>query len=423
MLCIFLPEINPRLEYVMRLFWGRLCRTEYFLTTDWSSFLQYEGAKFAYGKEDNPNFPCFPTIIPNPLLEKDVHPWIIEEVPWQNWRLFFPVNSSLLPFDPFAVVFYLVTRYEEYLPTELDEHKRFCAKNSLSYRLGFHRFPMVNKIAETVAEIIIRYFPKWHYHHLSFSNLPTFDVDIAYKYRGKTPLRFCGSLVKSVIKGDFVSSKRLCETLFLKSNNIVDEYDTFKKHKCIAKHMKATPIHFLLTAPWGKFDRNISYHSSSFCRLVEELKEFSFIGIHPSYFSSDHPSMIAQEKARLEDIAKMPITKSRQHFLRFYFPDTFRALVNCGITDDYSLGWHDEVGFRASITSPFYFFDLLKNEETPLLLHPLHLMDGAIFRCEEEQNFSSVISKLQNEVVKYGGEFVTLQHNSAERKIDLLQQS
>jgi hypothetical protein len=42
-----------------------------------------------------------------------------------------------LPFDPLAATFYLVSRYEEYLPFIPDEHGRFPAKQSFAFSNGF----------------------------------------------------------------------------------------------------------------------------------------------------------------------------------------------------------------------------------------------------------------------------------------------
>jgi hypothetical protein len=135
---------------------------------------------------------------------------------------------------------------------------------------------------------------------------------------------------------------------------------------------------------------------------------FSEIGLHPSYYSSEKTSLIEKEKKQLEKVSQLKITKSRQHFLRFRFPDTFQALIKAGITDDYSLGWRDEAGFRASIAVPYPFFDLVKNEETMLMLHPIALMDSIFNKNEEE----TVLHELREEVKAMGGVLIVLRHNS-----------
>jgi hypothetical protein len=184
---------------------------------------------------------------------------------------------------------------------------------------------------------------------------------------------------------------------------IVDPFDNFEPENETIK-----PIYFIPTSPFGKYDKNISPQSKAFKELINRLKEFSEIGIHPSYHSSRETSLIEKEKKRLEEVAQLKVTKSRQHFLRFHFPDTFQTLIKAGITDDYSLGWYNEAGFRASIAVPYPFFDLVKNEETTLILHPLALMDGIFSKAEEQL----VLTELQAEVKMLGGVLIVLRHNS-----------
>ena len=42
-------------------------------------------------------------------------------------------------FDVFSASFYLVSRYEEYLPYVKDMYERFQAENSLAYKHNFYK--------------------------------------------------------------------------------------------------------------------------------------------------------------------------------------------------------------------------------------------------------------------------------------------
>ena len=57
---------------------------------------------------------------------------------WDGVKCFFAMgNKSVLPYDIFAASFYLISRYEEYLPHVKDEYGRFTAEESLAYKNGF----------------------------------------------------------------------------------------------------------------------------------------------------------------------------------------------------------------------------------------------------------------------------------------------
>lgn len=419
MLYLYVSQENPRIHFIMNLIWKQILGTEVYITNNKENFLNYVGPKISYCQEQ-----CGEGIHIQPvslLFEKGIKKQPIEIVEWNHFHLFFPTPLSALPFDPFAVCFYLVTRYEEYIEgTRHDEHGRFRIIDSVAYQLGFHRIPIVNLIAEAIATLVQKQFPKWKYQQQKYHFLPTFDVDIAYRYKGKTPIRFCGSLAKAILKFDIGSATKLTKSLFI--NTIDDDFNTFAHHEEIAKKNSVRPIHFILTAPFGKYDRNINFRSKAFRELIQQLQTFSDIGLHPSYYTLEKPSLVAKEKARLEEIVGKPITKSRQHFLKLRFPDTFRTLEACGILEDYTLGWPDEVGFRASITTPFPFYDLELERESKLIIHPLHIMDGALLRCcNTSDEYELTISELRRYAEQYGGEFITLQHNSSGVQIMALQ--
>jgi hypothetical protein len=63
------------------------------------------------------------------------------------------------------------------------------------------------------------------------------------------------------------------------------------------------------------------------------------IGIHPSWASGDNENLLGSEIETLESATGKKITASRQHYIRFTLPHTFRRLIAAGITDDYSMGY------------------------------------------------------------------------------------
>ena len=414
---VYVPQITPRIQFTLDVILGRLLNISYDITTDLSVIETCQTEKFAYSATPIEK-DCKIRIEAHPLLFQDsFHQQQIIPTPWNGIQLFFPTSGGAFPVDILAVSFYLLSRYEEYNPaSKKDQHNRFPVTESVSYQFGFHRKPIVNMLAYALAEEIQKQYPSFEFTKPEFKSLTTYDVDIAYQYRGKDLVRFIGSLGKSFLHLDFKTiGKNIKGALGM---NHEDSFDRFHLHHELALKEQSKPIHFILTTPSSKYNKNISPKSKTFKELIQYLKPFSEIGLHPSYFSSECPRLYKKEKNLLEKKGQLQITKSRQHYLRFQFPSTFEALIESGIEEDYSLGWHDEAGFRLSTTIPVPFFNILTNCIRPLTFVPLTAMDGALYHCYESlEDCKKVVEDLRNEVQINGGTFVILYHNNSKKHL------
>lgn len=397
---IYVPQITPRISYTFCVIFERILDCSVHFTTNINEFLASVEPKMAYSSckiETQIWMEAIPLLFEENIVKQNIIP-----EKRGNFTLFFPTKHGNFSIDIAAVIFFLISRYEEYYENnELDQHGRFQCQNSVAYQLGWHRKLMVHRLAQILAQIIKEYYPKFMYSSPKFKELSTHDVDIASQYKGKPWWRWCGAVVKALLQLRFKHANNYLRTA--RGKEVIDPFDNFKPENTPNK-----PLYFILTSNFTKYDKNISFSSKAFKELIHRLVEFSHIGIHPSYYSSRKTSLIEKEKKQLEKILQLKITKSRQHFLRFRFPDTFQALINAGITDDYSLGWQNEAGFRASIAVPYPFFDLVKNEETELMLHPLAFMDGIFIKSDEK----TILSDLRKEVKTMGGTLIVLTHNS-----------
>ena len=174
-------------------------------------------------------------------------------------------------------------------------------------------------------------------------------------------------------------------------------------------------LSFILLGDWGPYDKNIHWKNLAYGSLIRGLNLEGEVGIHPSYGSHAEDAKVANELSRLAEITGHEINLSRQHFLKFEFPKTFSILAKLGVTDDYSLGFADEIGFRAGTSFPFFFFDLQKNERTTLRFHPFSYMDSALkdYLKLDPDAAKAEIAQLLEEVKSVGGEFIMIWHNSS----------
>jgi hypothetical protein len=136
--------------------------------------------------------------------------------------------------------------------------------------------------------------------------------------------------------------------------------------------------------------------------------------MHPSWQSGDGDNILKEEIEWMEYISGQKITRSRQHYIRFTMPLTYRRLLQYGITQDFSMGYGSINGFRASVASSFYWYDLEKEEKTILRIFPFCFMDANAYYEQHYIAAQAVTELMQyyHRIRKVNGLMVTIWHNS-----------
>jgi hypothetical protein len=96
-------------------------------------------------------------------------------------------------------------------------------------------------------------------------------------------------------------------------------------------------------------------------------------------------------------------------------PRSYNNILRAGITEDYSMGYPDQPGFRAGIARPYYFYDVSEDKLTDLKIIPFQVMDGTLYdyRKLDPESSKEVILNLINETKNVGGLFVSIWHNTS----------
>jgi len=194
-----------------------------------------------------------------------------------------------------------------------------------------------------------------------------------------------------------------------------DPYDNFGFQQQVFSNAGLNAKYFILIGDFDTHDRNNYHRSLRFRRLLRTLEQSGDIGLHPSYSSFNNVVKIKTEKERLENIIGREVISSRQHYLRVKFPDTYRLLSQLGIKNDYSMGYSDAIGYRAGIAASYPFFDLLKNEETDLRIHPFGFMDTALadhIKISPRQSLERIEGFI-DALAEIGGDLTGIWHNYA----------
>ena len=312
--------------------------------------------------------------------------------------------------DIFSFAFYMVSRYEEYLPFTRDEHGRFAAESSLAYKHSFIYKPVVDIWVQRFGKTISILYPEIEFKKPAFRSLLTVDIDQPFAYRVKGVFGNLAGLFSDMFQGRKVSERLACLTGKQK-----DPYDTYDYIREKAGENKCKVKYFFTTGKKSKYDHNPSPFRPCYKRLIRNISSEYGIGLHPSYRSNNDKTQLLWEKARLEKVCGFKIEDSRKHFLLLDFPQTYQDLIEIGIEADYTLGFIREAGFRAGIARPFRFYDLAKEESTGLTLVPFQYTDVTFQQHKRytPNEAKSAIKILIKETKAVGGLFVSVWHNTS----------
>ena len=404
MILIFSHRISPRLQYVCNFIFREQLGLQYSITTEREEFQNHQGPKILYDENNHCREKPF-HIRPHALLfQEDISEQKIEMSFLKNLPCFFRNDSAPLGFDIFAAIFYLLSRYEEYLQHTKDEYGRYSHKESLAFKNGFLNRPLINEWIQLLCTQLLEYFPDLHVKKNTFCFLPTYDIDMGYAYKGKSLLRTLGGFLK---RPEWARIKVI-------AGISKDPFDSFDWMDRLHKKYDLKPLYFLLTAEKrGEYDKNLKPSSPLMKKLIRELAKKYQLGLHPSWQSNFETELLQIEKNKLEEISGIKINSSRQHYIRMNLPETYRNLLRSGITKDYSMGYGTVNGFRASFAGSFYWYDLQNDKTTELRIFPFCFMEANSF-YEQKKDPTAASEELRyyyDTCRKWDGMFICIFHN------------
>jgi len=338
------------------------------------------------------------------LWERDIHKIDPVAGVWKDIPTIFSESGRhTLPFDLFAGIFFLISRYEEYSASYTDKHGRYPPELSTAFRSGFLDRPVVDEWIFQFYKLLKQAGCKVSLPSFSFQ--PSYDIDIAFSYLHKGFIRSAGALAKDLSKGKISEVGERLQVLRGRQN---DPYDCFEWLADQHRDCGLSPVYFILAALQPtRFDKNNSTTHPAMIRTIKSLAQEGKVGMHPSYFSND-ATIFSEERKLLEKHCGRKITLSRQHYIRLSLPTTYYHLLKLGITDDWSMGYGSSLGFRAGTGRSFFWYDLTNEQQTSLRVHPFCFMDstahfeeklGVLESFEKLQSMSATLQQTQSTLV------------------------
>lgn len=407
MLLVYTHKTSSRLKYVFTHICTRVLGIKVKFTNKIEDFIAHDSLKMSYAKQQLGNE--FFVKSHDILFEQGLDDVEIQIQDWgQTKCFFFNGEKSAIPFDIFAASFYLLSRYEEYLPHVKDEFGRFTATESLAYKHGFLHQPVVDIWAYKFKAALQIQFPEFKFPKKAYRIKPIIDVPSAYNYKLKGIMRTLGGTIKDLFKFRFRSLyNRFTVVLGFKH----DPYDTFKYIINRQKQSKFKFLFFFLLGDYSTYDKSINPNKKKFVSLIKHVADYCDVGLKISFFAIDDATILKKEKVKMEEIINKPLIAIRQSFSKLNLPESYRHLIELEIKEDYTMGYVNQIGFRAGSCTPFLFYDLDFEIQTPLKIYSYHMMDYALINRQSLLDKKKVLNEIIYQIKQVDGEFIPVFHN------------
>ncbi len=407
MLLVYTHKITPRLKYIFQQICTRILCIPVSFTTTIEEFIAHDSLKMSYsrkalGKE-------FFIKSHELLFEQGLSDIDIQVHDWKYTKaFFFNGEKSAIQYDIFAASFYLLSRYEEYLPHVKDNYGRFTAKESLAFKNSFLEQPVVDIWAYLFKDALQERFPDFEFKNRSYNINPVVDVPVAYFFKHKGLMRTIGGTLSDVLR---FKVKQLYQRYLVLLNFKRDPYNTFKWIINKQKQTKNKFVVLFLIGDFSTHDKNVSINKRKFVALIKSVADYCRVGLKASYFALENFETLKAEKIKIESIINTNLEVSRNSFSKLNLPSSYRNLIELEIKQDYTMGYVNEIGFRAGTCTPFLFYDLDYEIQTPLLINSFHVMDYALLKHTSLLDKKEALARIINEVKHINGTFTPVFHN------------
>lgn len=333
-----------------------------------------------------------------------------------NDRLDVSTNEIRCGIDIFASTFFMLTRWEEHVLPDRDQHGRFPAKASLAGKCGFLHRPIVNEMLEMLWGMLVHLGIGQKKRKRDFEMLLTHDVDDAMLWR--SPRFFLKKLGGDLVKRMDLKTASFDLNSYFNSRfkSKKDPYDTFDFLMSCADRQSLQSHFFFLCGGNTKYDQALPLEHPFVQKLLKNIQERGHVvGLHPSYNTPTDTTQFKKEKDDLEEAMGFHTCCGRQHFLRFEAPHTWQVWEDAGMTWDSTLYYAEQPGFRSGVCYPYAVFNFLTRQKLRLKEVPLTAMEvswSTYLKLSPSKMLKDML-QLKESIRKYNGTFVLLWHNSS----------
>lgn len=372
-------------------------------TSSIEEFIAHKSAKMSYGKQPLGSELFFQSH--RLLLEQGIESIDITVKPWEETVCFFNTSTnSAVPFDVFSAAFYLLSRYEEYLPYVKDTKGRYSVTESLAFKNGFLEDPVVDIWSYKLKRILQEEFPLLHFEQKKHTVHLLVDAQEPYAYIQKGFFKSGIALFYDLYRLRFNAAwSRLKVLLGLRR----DPYDTFKWIIRVMKNKPSALTVFFLLGEATSFEKSVNSYRVKFRMLIKLINDYREVGLLISKKAVTNADALKSEKRRIEASTKRHLVSSLNFNLEVSLPEIYRNLLTLEIEKDFTMVYEDMPGFRAGTCTPFLFYDLDYEIKTPLILHA-PVCTTSSFKRQSPKDTEDKIKSLLDSVKGLDGSFIMI---------------
>ncbi len=341
-------------------------------------------------------------IVPNGHLGKDIVLPDLTTPVVEQW------SASDAPEQVVAVVrndliyntFFFISRAEEVINKQRDEHGRFAAAYSVLGERNRLMVPTLDEYARLVMKAVGLPLPPSGFSHIYL----THDIDTIAHYRH----------LRGALGGLWRGEWRQV----LRSWRDIEDDPAYTFPWLVEQDSRvplAEKIYFVKHSFGKGYDYPQYNHRSPDAHRLRKFLEWNkvTIGWHSSYYGV---GSIEQRSKRRDELSV-----HRSHYLNCSI-ENMRKLVALGITDDYTMGFADQAGFRLQTSRAVLWIDPERMQLTELVLHPLIIMDVTLssknYMALDQVEATYVCQQLIDKVRMHNGDLCLLWHNTSINQTD-----
>lgn len=299
-----------------------------------------------------------------------------------------------------------LSRWEERLIDERDDHGRIPAHLSGAYQNGYLQRPIVDEYGLAFQQALQFLIPNWTPSPREFRANVSHDVDnigipfnlhsaVGHTVRRRRPWAtardFCSLLPK--VNPTYLEVIRHLITLSL--NRGLQPAVYWKGNARLRQKKHYDPYHPKVRAMISWLQKN----------NIE-------LGVHPGYDTFRSPEKLRKEVMKIRELIGVHPMGGRQDYLR-WSPESWLDWENCGLAYDSTVGYADQIGFRAGTCVPYRPWLFKLNREARLVEVPLIVMDCTLtwYMSLTPEQILITVGECIERCRAVGGTFTLLWHN------------